>query len=68
MENDVAATMCSIMGLKLKGLEFDYLMDEYLKDRKIMDKWFLNDSQSYKLHRARCLYDGRLKELIVILV
>lgn len=63
IEQNVADTMCKIMGSKPAGLVFDYLNSEDFKTLKIMDKRELNEDQSYKLHRARCQYNGRLKRI-----
>ncbi len=63
IEQNVADTMCTIMGTKPGGLVFDYLNNEDFKDLKIMDKRELDEVQSYKLHRARCQYNSRLKRI-----
>jgi site-specific recombinase XerD len=55
--------MCGIMGSKPSGLVFDYLKNEEFKNIKIMDKRVLNEEQAYKLHRARCTYNSRLKRI-----
>lgn len=63
IEQNVADTMCKIMGSKPAGLVFDYLSTEDFKTLKIMDKRELNEDQSYRLHRARCQYNSRLKRI-----
>ena len=63
IEKNVAETMCGIMGSKPSGLVFDYLKDEDFKNIKIIDKRVLTETQLYKLHRARCTYNSRLKRI-----
>lgn len=63
IEQNVADTMCSIMGSKPSGLVFDYLNFEDFKNLKIMDKRELNKDQSDRLHRARCRYNSHLKRI-----
>jgi len=63
IEKNVAETMCAIMGAKPRGLVFDYLQDEDFKNIKIIDKRVLTEEQVYKLHRARCAYNSRLKRI-----
>ncbi len=63
IEKNVAETMCAIMGSKPGGLVFDYLKNEDFKNIKIIDKRVLTETQLYKLHRARCLYNGRLMRI-----
>ena len=63
IEKSVAETMCAIMGSKPSGLVFDYLKDEDFTNIKIIDKRVLTEPQLYKLHRARCLYNGRLMRI-----
>lgn len=63
VENHVAYTMCEIMGAKPSGLVFDYLDYEDFKDLRIMDKKELSKEQTYKLHRGRTTYNGRLNRI-----
>jgi integrase len=63
MEKNVAASMCRIMGEKPSGLVFDYLRYEDFKDLRIMDKKELTKIQTYKLHRGRTKYNGRLTRI-----
>lgn len=63
VEKGVSESMCSIMGSKPSGLVFDYLDYEDFKELKIMDKRNLTEEQVYKLHRARCQYNSRLKTI-----
>jgi len=63
VEKGVSETMCDIMGSKPSGLVFDYLKNEEFKNIKINDKRVLTGEQVYKLHRARCTYNSRLKRI-----
>jgi site-specific recombinase XerD len=63
VEQQVANSMCIIMGEKPSGLVFDYLNHEDFKDLRIMDKNELSKDQTYKLHRARAKYNSRLKSI-----
>ncbi|MBK5270715.1 MAG: tyrosine-type recombinase/integrase [Bacteroidia bacterium] len=63
IEQHVADTMCGMMTSKSNGLVFDYLDSEDFKNLRIMDKRELNEDQTYKLHRARCQYNSRLKRI-----
>ena len=55
--------MCRIIGEKPSGLVFDYLEYEDFKDLRIMDKKELTKVQTYKLHRGRTKYNGRLTRI-----
>jgi integrase len=63
VEENVAESMCSIMGSKPSGLVFDYLDYEDFKGIKIAGDRVLTATQAYNLHRARCQYNSRLKRL-----
>jgi integrase len=63
VEQQVANSMCRLMGEKPSGLVFDYLNYEDFKDLRIMDKKELTKDQNYKLHRARAKYNSRLKSI-----
>lgn len=63
MEQQVASSMCSIMGAKPSGLVFDYLSDDDFKNLRVMDKKDLTKQQTYKLHRGRTMYNGRLSRI-----
>lgn len=63
VEKQVAYSMCRIMGEKPSGLVFDYLDYEDFKDLRIMDKKELTKVQTYKLHRGRTKYNGRLTRI-----
>lgn len=63
VEKGVSETMCDIMSSKPSGLVFDYLNNEEFKNIKIIDKRVLTEEQVYKLHRARCTYNSRLKRI-----
>jgi integrase len=63
LEQQVANSMCRIMGEKPSGLVFDYLNYEDFRDLRIMDKKELSKEQTYKLHRARAKYNSRLKSI-----
>jgi site-specific recombinase XerD len=63
VEKQVANSMCRIMGEKSSGLVFDYLDYEDFKDLRIMDKKELTKVQTYKLHRGRTKYNGRLTRI-----
>ena len=63
VEKGVSESMCSIIGSKPSGLVFDYLNNEEFKNIKIIDKRVLTEEQVYKLHRARCTYNSRLKRI-----
>jgi integrase len=63
VEKQVANSMCRIMGEKPSGLVFDYLDYEDFKDLRIMDKKELTKVQTYKLHRGRTKYNGRLARI-----
>jgi integrase len=55
--------MCEIIGAKPSGLVFDYLDYKDFKDLRIMDKKELSKEQTYKLHRGRTTYNGRLNRI-----
>ena len=63
VEKQVANSMCRIIGEKPSGLVFDYLEYEDFKDLRIMDKKELTKAQTYKLHRGRTKYNGRLTRI-----
>lgn len=63
VEKQVANSMCRIIGAKPSGLVFDYLEYEDFKDLRIMDKKELTKVQTYKLHRGRTKYNGRLTRI-----
>ena len=63
VEQQVANSMCRIIGEKPSGLVFDYLNYEDFKDLRIMDKKELTKEQTYKLHRARAKYNSRLNSI-----
>ena len=63
VEKQVANSMCRIIGAKPSGLVFDYLEYEDFKDLRIMDKKELTKAQTYKLHRGRTKYNGRLTRI-----
>jgi hypothetical protein len=63
VEKGVSESMCNIMGSKPSGLVFDYLNNEDFKEIKIMNKRVLTEEQVYILHRARCTYNSRLKQI-----
>jgi len=63
VEKQVANSMCRMMGEKPSGLVFDYLQYEDFKDLRIMDKKELTKAQTYKLHRGRAKYNGRLTRI-----
>ena len=63
VEKQVANSMCRIIGEKPSGLVFDYLEYEDFKDLRIMDKKELTKVQTYKLHRGRTKYNGRLTRI-----
>ncbi|MBL7759370.1 MAG: tyrosine-type recombinase/integrase [Sediminibacterium sp.] len=63
VEVKVAESMCLIMGSKPAGFVFDYLNYEDFKDIEIAGERILSKEQAYKLHRARCQYNSRLKRL-----
>ncbi len=63
VEKQVAYSMCRIIGEKPSGLVFDYLDYEDFKDLRIMDKKELTKTQTYKLHRGRTKYNGRLTRI-----
>lgn len=63
VEKQVAQSMCRIIGAKPSGLVFDYLEYEDFKDLRIMDKKELTKVQTYKLHRGRTKYNGRLTRI-----
>jgi len=63
IEKQVANSMCRMMGEKPSGLVFDYLQYEDFKDLRIMDKKELTKEQTYKLHRGRAKYNGRLTRI-----
>jgi len=63
VEQQVANSMCRIIGEKPSGLVFDYLNYQDFKDLRIMDKKELTRDQTYKLHTARAKYNSRLKSI-----
>ena len=63
VEKQVANSMCRIMGEKQSGFVFDYLNYDDFKDLRIMDKKELSKAQTYKLHRGRTKYNGRLTRI-----
>jgi site-specific recombinase XerD len=63
MEQNIADSMCRIMGEKPSGLVFDYLNYEDFKDLKVMDRKQLSKVQSQLLQRARASYNSRLARI-----
>lgn len=63
VEKGVSESICDIMASKDSGLIFDYLNNEEIKHINVIDKRVLNKEQVYKLHRARCTYNIRLKRI-----